>query len=286
VLRAAPEIRNDMLALGRSVYERRCAGCHGVEGNGKGPSAPFLHPKPRDFTKGIFKFRSTVGKDSLPTDADLYATMTHGLWGTSMPSLHELPAVQRWAMVQYLKTFSDRWEKEPAGQGMVIPPEPPATPASITKGDTLFQSNCALCHGEQGKADGVLSEPGMLTDDWGEPIQPAHLSLPAGVPGGVKLGHDGPHLFQIIVAGIGGTPMPPFDSLSTEEVWDLVHYVQSLRVAAHEAELMASGLQPQDRQIARERIWAAMAGRTAHETPAKAAGAGHASAVSTAQREH
>jgi hypothetical protein len=49
--------------------------------------------------------------------------------------------------------------------------------------------------------------------------------------------------------------MPPFDSLKEEEVWDLVHYVQSLRAEAHEVELMAAGLQDRDRESARARIW-------------------------------
>jgi hypothetical protein len=61
--------------------------------------------------------------------------------------------------------------------------------------------------------------------------------------------------------------MPPFDSLTEEEVWDLVHYVQSLRVMANEAELLAAGLQEQDRETARERIWAAMSGRAADTKP-------------------
>jgi cytochrome c oxidase cbb3-type subunit 2 len=265
VLHGTPEGRGDMLTLGRSIYERRCMGCHGAKGDGKGPSAQFLNPKPRDFTTGLFKFRSTAGKDSLPTDADLYLTLTHGLWGTSMPSMHELPAPQRWAVIQFLKTFSDRWAKEPAGRPIAVPPEPPVTQASIEKGNTLFQSNCALCHGEQGRADGALSQPGMLVDDWGEPLRPAHLSLPAGAPGGVKLGHGGLHLYQIIVAGISGTPMPPFEGLKEEEVWDLVHFVQSLRVTAHEAELVSAGLQEQDRNSARDRIWAAISGRAAAE---------------------
>lgn len=256
-----PQAREELLSLGKEVYERRCAGCHGAKGDGKGPSAAFLHPKPRDFTTGLFKFRSTAGKDSLPTDADLYVTLTHGLWGTSMPSWQEISDRQRWAVVSYLKTFSDRWGREPAGQPVSVPSEVPVTPASIENGKALFQTNCALCHGERGKADGPLGEPGLLTDDWGAPIRPAHLSLPAGMPGGVKLGNDGAHLFQTIVTGIGGTPMPPFDSLTPKEVWDLVHYVQSLRVEAHEAELVASGLKEEDRAIARERIWAAMSGR-------------------------
>ncbi len=263
MLRGSPEGREAVRSLGQAVYERRCAGCHGANGDGKGPSAQFLDPKPRDFTKGLFKFRSTRGKDSLPTDADLYVTITHGLWGTSMPAMHELPDRQRWAVIQFVKSFSERWAKEPTGRPMAIPPEPPVTPTSIKNGDALFQSNCALCHGEQGKADGALSDPGMLVDDWGHPIRPAHLSLAAGAPGGVKLGHEGARLFQTIMAGIGGTPMPPFDSLTAEEVWDLVHFVQSLRVTAHEAELVAAGLEEQDRNTARQRIWAAMSGRTA-----------------------
>ncbi|HSE60418.1 MAG TPA: cbb3-type cytochrome c oxidase subunit I [Nitrospiraceae bacterium] len=257
-LPGTPQAREELLSLGKEVYERRCAGCHGVKGDGKGPSAAFLNPKPRDFTTGLFKFRSTTGKDSLPTDADLYATLTHGLWGTSMPSMQEIPDRQRWAVVHYLKTFSDRWGRDPAGQLIAVPPEPPVTPASIERGNTLFQSNCALCHGAEGKADGPLGQPGLLTDDWGNPIRPAHLSLPAGAQGGVKLGHDGPHLFQTIVAGVGGTPMPPFDGLKEEAVWDLVHYVQSLRAEAHEAELVAAGIKEAERPLARAKIWAAM----------------------------
>ena len=256
-----PQAREELLSLGKEVYARRCAGCHGTKGDGKGPSAQFLNPKPRDFTTGLFKFRSTAGKDSLPTDADLYMTLTHGLWGTSMPSMQEISDRQRWAVVHHLKTFSDRWEKGPAGHVISIPEEVPLTPASIENGKATFQANCALCHGEQGKADGPLGAPGLLTDDWGEPVRPAHLSLPAGAPGGVKLGHDGAHLFQTIVTGIGGTPMPPFDSMAAEEVWNLVHYVQSLRVEAHEAELVAAGLKEEDLALAREKIWASMSNR-------------------------
>ena len=49
-----------LLPLGKQVYFRRCVGCHGEKGDGNGPSARFLNPKPRNFTSGTFKFRSTV----------------------------------------------------------------------------------------------------------------------------------------------------------------------------------------------------------------------------------
>ena len=253
-----PQAREDLLSLGKEVYTRRCAGCHGTKGDGKGPSAAFLNPKPRDFTTGLFKFRSTAGKDSLPTDADLYMTLTHGLWGTSMPSMQEIPDRQRWAVVQYIKTFSDRWEKEPAGHVLSIPAEVPPTPASIENGKAAFQANCALCHGDGGKADGPLAGPGMLMDDWGEPVKPAHLSLPAGAPGGVKLGHDG----RTSVSDDRDRHRRNADAAvrqhASRRSWDLVHYVQSLRAEAHEAELVAAGLKEQDREHASEKIWASM----------------------------
>lgn len=283
---AAVHSPEELRSLGKVVYERRCAGCHGAKGDGKGPSAMFLNPKPRDFTAGLFKFRSTVGKDSLPTDADLYLIVTHGLWGTSMPSMRELSDHERWAVVQYLKTFSERWKQEPAGHPISVPAEPPVTPQSLANGKRLFQANCALCHGDLGKADGSLAQPGMLFDDWGEPIKPAHLSLPAGSPGGVKLGHGGPRLYQIIVAGIGATPMPPFEDLKEDEVWNVTHYVQSLRADAHEAELVAAGIKEEDQPIARAKIWAALSAGGDGKTPVTADESRERPVAGTAMREH
>ena len=61
------------------------------------------------------------------------------------------------------------------------------------------------------------------------------------------------------MTGIGGTPIPPFQGkLTAQEVWDVAHYVQSLRVDAHVAELAASGLKKSDEEAARSRIWASL----------------------------
>src|SRR5206468_10230890 len=45
--------REDLLVLGREVYRARCAGCHGSTGDGNGPAATFLFPRPRDCTLGV-----------------------------------------------------------------------------------------------------------------------------------------------------------------------------------------------------------------------------------------
>jgi len=73
---------------GYALYRRHCLHCHGVSGDGNGPTAPFLYPKPRDFRPGVYKFTSTNGVK--PTRADLYKTIKEGLHGTSMPSFDAL----------------------------------------------------------------------------------------------------------------------------------------------------------------------------------------------------
>lgn len=232
----------DILPRGKQVYLRRCVGCHGEQGDGNGPAARFLNPKPRDFTSGMFKFRSTAGgADSLPSDEDLFVTVTHGLWGTAMPPWYEISAQERLAVIQYIKTFSPVWQTAQPAAAIDIPEEPPVTLASIASGKQQFETVCAACHGMTGMGDGV--PPGTFSDNWGHPINPANFTLPAGTPGGVKLGHDGRHIFKTIMTGIGGTPMPAMAGVfTTQQTWDIVHYVQSLRVDAHMATLKLAGV--------------------------------------------
>src|SRR3569623_3168084 len=87
---------------------RWCQGCHGVQGRGDGPAARFLAIPPTDFTTGIFKFRSTMGRDSQPSDQDLYATVNNGLAGTAKGPWYALDSPQRIAVVQYIKSISAR----------------------------------------------------------------------------------------------------------------------------------------------------------------------------------
>lgn len=64
-----------------------------------------MQTKPRDFTTGLFKFRSTPS-EALPLDRDLYRTLSQGVHGTSMIPQTHLSADDRWAVIQYLKGFS------------------------------------------------------------------------------------------------------------------------------------------------------------------------------------
>lgn len=280
-LQVSPANRDELLKLGGQVYRRRCAACHGDRGDGNGRAAAMLTVKPRDFTTGIFKFHSTPGADALPTDQDLYLTISHGLWGTAMPPWYDIPDEQRMAVVQFIKTFSVRWANEEVGTPVAVPSEPAVNAQSIAHGRELYAANCGFCHGDEGHGDGVAASG--LQDAWGHPAKPADYTLPAGAPGGVKLGHDGAHLFRTVMNGVGGTPMPAFaENMSPADVWDTVHFVQSLRIAAHMRELQRTGLAAERMQEARRKLWrdisaAANKGRIetavlAAEAPAQGAG--------------
>lgn len=257
-VRLQGEEQKQLVGLGQEVYARRCIGCHGAKGDGQGPAAPFLDIKPRDFTAGKFKFRSTRGgPNSLPSDEDLFVTISHGLWGTAMPPWYKISVDERLAVIQYLKTFSERWQQETVNPPVDIPPEPAVTADSIAQGRQQFMNICFTCHGKTGEGDGPLTT--SLADDWGNPVTPADFTLPAGEPGGVKLGHDGEHLFKTIMTGVGATPMPPFaDSFDGKAIWNIVHFVQSLRIDAQMETLRDKGLAEAQSGDARRRLWASL----------------------------
>ncbi len=140
------------------------------EGDGRGESAPYLDPKPRDFTKAVFKCRSTPS-GSLPLDSDLYDTISRGVHASGMPSWKPLLRQERVDLVAYIKTFSSAFQEEKPGTPVEIPPEPPATAESIQRGAALFQSmNCWSCHGKDGRGYGPSAA--TLADDKGYPIKP------------------------------------------------------------------------------------------------------------------
>jgi mono/diheme cytochrome c family protein len=126
----APASEAGGLEHGKSVYARRCAGCHGDAGDGRGPAAVFLTTKPRVFKDGVFKFRSTPS-GSLPTDADLYRTISMGVRGTAMPSWHELSETDRLFVIQYIKTFTERFASAMPAGAIAIPAEPANTQESV-----------------------------------------------------------------------------------------------------------------------------------------------------------
>ena len=207
---------------GREVYQEHCVGCHGRRGDGAGPAATFLMPLPRDFTAAVFKFRSTPS-GSLPTDGDLFRTITRGVRWTAMPTWHEVPDKNRLAVVAYLKTLSPRWREEPGELPVALPTPPAPTRELLARGKAVYiAAKCAECHGEAGRGDGPSS--GQLRDDLERPIRPTDLTR-----GQLKGGSGVADVYRALTTGLDGTPMPSFaDALSDEERWALAYHVLTL----------------------------------------------------------
>jgi cytochrome c oxidase cbb3-type subunit 2 len=215
-----------MQERGRRLYREACAPCHGRDGNGQGPAAQGLHPKPQDFTQGVYKFRSTP-IDALPTDDDLVRSISEGIPGTAMPAWkHLFSRSQRQAVAQYLKTFAaDKFaaQAKTAATSLQLPPAPALTPERIERGQAIYDRlQCWQCHGRSGRGDGPLAA--ALRDGKNQPIRPQNFTK-----GIYKSGTTPEDLLRTILTGLAGTPMPAWASaLSIEAGWDVVYYVRSL----------------------------------------------------------
>jgi mono/diheme cytochrome c family protein len=114
----ALDLDAEHLSSGSQHYRRHCMTCHGVPGDGRGPTGPWVNPHPRDYRKGAFKFMSTdPGKigdniERKPHRADLLRTLNVGVDGTTMPSFSLLPGRELDQLVSYIIHLSIRGEVE------------------------------------------------------------------------------------------------------------------------------------------------------------------------------
>ena len=86
------KLDDESLIRGSHLYRLHCLTCHGLTGDGRGPTATWVNPHPRDYRLGLFKFQSSdhkvgqkINKKMKPMRADLYRTLRVGIEGTSMP---------------------------------------------------------------------------------------------------------------------------------------------------------------------------------------------------------
>lgn len=98
----------EVLDRGARVYGLYCVSCHGADGSGRAAASRSTGSPPRDFREAAFQYVSGP-EGSLPTDADLEATIRHGRPDTGMPAWDGLPTEDLHAVIQFLKTFSPRW---------------------------------------------------------------------------------------------------------------------------------------------------------------------------------
>jgi mono/diheme cytochrome c family protein len=222
-----PAASPEQLALGKRVYDAQCAACHGPTGKGDGEAAYLLYPKPRDFVAAQYRLVSTW--ERVPTDQDLFLTISRGMPGSAMPSWGHLSEEARWGLVHYVKAFAEKplvvapitapGGEGQAGTGIIqVPPAPAFTPEARALALERFADACASCHGPTGKGDGAEEQK----DDLGYAIRPRDLTT-----GVFKGSPDPAALYRRIVAGLPGTPMPMSDWAHGSDAWHLANLIRS-----------------------------------------------------------
>jgi len=223
----SPAASPDAVTRGRQLFAANCAVCHGEQGDGGGMATHMLVVPPRDFRRGTFKFRSTP-TGSLPTDADLFQTVTDGLRWTGMVGRPDLSAADRRALVAFIKTFSPRFTLDQPRAPVHIPTRPPTTAALVREGKAIYaDAGCGECHGAAGRGDGPSARG--QRDAWGHPTRPSDLTWRP-----LKRGADATSVYRTIVTGLDGTPMPSYaEALDPNQVWALVAFLETLVPSDH-----------------------------------------------------
>ena len=259
VMAAGVGLTDDRLAAGSALFRRHCQECHGVAGDGRGPSAPWLTPHPRDFRAGQFKFTSTGRK---PTRGDLFRTVTYGLKPTAMPSFNMRTEEERDRLIDYVVFLSVRGRTEldvlrtllvhgedglsgdvaaeaadalkaelkawAAAESQVIPAAPPGYADGSPEWAESVRRGQALFADPKGGACASCHtnygrEAKFQYDVWGTRLKPADLTDVR------KKGGDAPEqLYRRIRGGIPPANMPAATGLTDAQTWDVVHFLRVL----------------------------------------------------------
>jgi mono/diheme cytochrome c family protein len=93
---AGPPPAKDQAVLdkGKAAFTINCVPCHGDKGDGTGPAAVALNPKPRNYATEPFKQGDKL--------EDVFKTVTGGVPGTAMVAYGYLPEADRWALAYWV----------------------------------------------------------------------------------------------------------------------------------------------------------------------------------------
>lgn len=225
---------------GWALYERRCSPCHGVDGDGRGPAAPYVWPAPRAFARGESKWRSTVVGQP-PSDDDLRATIALGAPGTAMPSFAGLSSEEFDDLVAIVKAFApDAYTG--TGRSVVIEDaEDPPVPDPARGAKLWLAKGCPACHGPDADGRGPSSFA----------LRAPPYDLRQGLH---RPRAEGPSAYRLaaatsIATGLTGTAMPSFAAtLEPDELWALADHIVELAKAAKPSRAMPPPLAAADRK--------------------------------------
>jgi mono/diheme cytochrome c family protein len=206
---------------GPKLYETYCVSCHGEKMDGEGPMAAMLDPLPRTFKYQFVASYEDRFKNSIQ----------NGIQGTSMPawknilgdkeidtliayiekkSLEDAPETYKRMQVSLPKVGDDE-RRDYKDKGIVIQPGDPK------EGYEAFQKHCTSCHGKlaNGKGPNAYALEHPLPRNL---INKEFLNQPSVTD---------ERLYQSILLGVAGTPMPAHDHLSDQTILDIIAFIRS-----------------------------------------------------------
>lgn len=257
----------DPLARASALYRRHCVQCHGVSGDGRGPTGLWIQPHPRDFRRGAFKF-VTTSDGGKPRRSDLQRTIRDGMKGTAMPAFSLLPDEERDLLARYVTFLGIRGQVEFQTLAALAAE---ATGETGTEGDpgafAADRRSAVLRDWERTETappipadpvpddDATKQTPGyqdsvrrgydLFTAPGGSSCVSCHQNFgrkptfrydiwgtvvrPADLTGmNLKGGTSSDALFARVRFGIQSVGMPANPTLTDAQVWDLVRFVRVL----------------------------------------------------------
>jgi cytochrome c oxidase cbb3-type subunit I/II len=171
---------------GRQLWRDNCASCHGDQGQGDGPAAPWLSPQPTNLAEHEY------------STALLGDVLWNGVVGTAMPAWRDHSPEDLAALAEVARGF---FTASPGAEPSV---------AELALGQQVYVDNCAQCHGDNGDGEGfAASELPIAPNDFSGQRPSIDAALRA-LTNGVK----------------GTSMAPWTDRLDESELQAVVHYVR------------------------------------------------------------
>ena len=185
-------LRPDLAARGAQLFAQNCAGCHGSLGNGAGPAAPGLLPRPANLRESRYSTQA------------LASALWNGVAGSSMPAWREFSASDLASLVTHVQALHAQPGDAGSRDDLSL----------LARGATVYAVNCVSCHGVNGDGNG--------------PAAKALLPRPADL---THKQPDARLVARVLNEGVPGTSMPPWPGLSTADRHAVGSFVRSLYLA-------------------------------------------------------
>ena len=186
---ASVPLHPGLAARGAELFAQNCAGCHGPLGDGAGPAARGLLPRPANLRESRYSTQA------------LASALWNGVAGSSMPAWREFSAVDLASLVTHVQAL----HIQPGDTGG------PDDLSLLARGATVYAVNCVSCHGANGDGRG--------------PAAKALLPRPADL---THKQPDARLIAQVLNEGVPGTSMPPWPGLSAADRHAVGAFVRTL----------------------------------------------------------